>query len=82
MNDADQNPPRRDPRQILSRVSLNLTRDHVRSTTKRATTSALAPTTAVSPVRNGAVSFLRIKSDLHQQLLTDLDRAQSDQSRQ
>ena len=74
MNDADQNPPRRDPRQILSRASLNLTREHVRSTTKRVTTSALAPTAAASPVRNGAVSFLRIKSDLHQQLLTDLDR--------
>ena len=74
MSDADQNPPGRDPRQILSRANLNLTRDHVRSTTKRATTSALAPATTTSPIRNGAVSFLKIKSDLHQQLLTDLDR--------
>jgi pilus assembly protein CpaF len=42
--------------------------------TKRATTSALAPTSTPPASRNGAVSFLRIKSDLHQQLLTDLDR--------
>ena len=74
MNDADQNPSRRDPREVLSRASLNLSRDHVRSTTKRATTSALASTTSASPIANGAVSFLRIKSDLHQQLLTDLDQ--------
>ncbi|MFO1004040.1 MAG: hypothetical protein U0936_27295 [Planctomycetaceae bacterium] len=74
MNPSDQNPSQRDPRQILSRASLNLTRDHVRSMTKRATTSALAPTSMPPASRNGAVSFLRIKSDLHQQLLTDLDR--------
>lgn len=42
--------------------------------TKRATTSALAPTSTPPANRSGAVSFLRIKSDLHQQLLTDLDR--------
>jgi pilus assembly protein CpaF len=74
MNNSEQNPSQRDPRQILSRANLNLTRDHVRSMTKRATTSALAPTSTPPASRNGAVSFLRIKSDLHQQLLTDLDR--------
>lgn len=65
----------RDPRQILSRASLNLPRDHVRTSTKRMTTSGLAAPTAVpASGHNGAVSYLRVKSDLHQQLLSDLDR--------
>jgi pilus assembly protein CpaF len=65
----------RDPRQALSRASLALPRDHVRSVSKRTTTAAMAaPTTAPVQTRSAAVSYLRIKSDLHQQLLTDLDR--------
>ncbi len=66
----------RDPRQALSRASLALPRDHVRTVSKRTTTAAgmAAPTAAPGPPRSAAVSYLRIKSDLHQQLLTDLDR--------
>lgn len=68
-------PPPRDPRQILSRANLNLPRDHIRSSTKRATPSALvAATTPSVATRSGVVSYLRVKSDLHQQLLSDLDR--------
>jgi pilus assembly protein CpaF len=65
----------RDPRQILSRAELNLPRDHVRANSKRTTTSALvAPVSVPSSGHNGAVSYLRVKSDLHQQLLSELDR--------
>ncbi len=65
----------RDPRQLLSRAELNLPRDHVRANNKRTTTSALvAPVSPPASGHNGAVSYLRVKSDLHQQLLSDLDR--------
>lgn len=65
----------RDPRQILSRANLNLPRDHIRTNTKRVTTSALvAPTDSAKPGSNGATSYLRVKSELHQQLLSELDR--------
>jgi pilus assembly protein CpaF len=76
MNDSSDNPTPRDPRQVLSRASLALPRDHVRTLSKRTTTTSAmaAPTTAPGPARSAAVSYLRIKSDLHQQLLTDLDR--------
>jgi len=65
----------RDPRQLLSRAELNLPRDHVRVNSKRTTTSALvAPVSLPASGHNGAVSYLRVKADLHQQLLSDLDR--------
>ncbi len=65
----------KDPREVLSRAVLNVPRSHVRSSTKRKTTSSLvAPAPNASPVPNGAVSYLRVKADLHQQLLSDLDR--------
>ena len=71
----DQLPSSRDPRQVLSRANLNLPRDHVRSNTKRTTPSALATRTVSSAAsRSGVASYLRVKSDLHQQLLSDLDR--------
>lgn len=53
---------------------MNLPRDHVRTNTKRTTTSAIAPLAASSITSHGAVSYLRVKADLHQQLLSDLDR--------
>ena len=76
MNDPSDNPASRDPRQMLSRANLALPRDHVRAVSKRTTSSSAmaAPTAASGPPRSAAVSYLRIKSDLHQQLLTDLDR--------
>jgi pilus assembly protein CpaF len=76
MNHPSENPPSRDPRQLLSRANLSLPRDHVRVNTKRTTTAGGAPPAAASPAstRSAVVSYLRIKSDLHQQLLTDLDR--------
>jgi pilus assembly protein CpaF len=65
----------RDPRQILSRASLNIPREHIRSTTKRTTTSAITSPSASPPADSqGVVSYLRVKADLHQQLLSDLDR--------
>lgn len=65
----------RDPRQILSRAALSLPREHVRSTSKRQATSALAaPSSPANENPVGAVSYLRVKADLHQQLLADLDR--------
>jgi pilus assembly protein CpaF len=63
-----------DPRQRLSRVALVLPRDHVISKTKRTTNTALAAPAAPDSGHGGAVSYLRVKSDLHQQLLTELDR--------
>jgi pilus assembly protein CpaF len=64
-----------DPRQLLSRSALNLPRDHVRVNAKRTTSTAMAPPAAGPSVSNhGAVSYLRVKADLHQQLLSDLDR--------
>ena len=71
----NEDPLRKDPRRILSRAALNVPRDHVRANTKRKTTSALVTRTSdVSATQNGAVSYLRVKADLHQQLLSDLDR--------
>lgn len=65
----------RDPRHLLSRAALSLQRDHVRSANKRTTNSSLAPTAAASAVsQDGAVSYLRVKAELHQQLLSNLDR--------
>lgn len=67
--------PSKDPREVLSRAVLNVPRSHVRANNKRKTTSSLvAPPSNASPVPNGAVSYLRVKADLHQQLLSDLDR--------
>lgn len=76
MNDSSDNRTPRDPRQMLSRANLALPRDQVRAVSKRTTSSSAmaAPKTASGPPRSAAVSYLRIKSDLHQQLLTDLDR--------
>ena len=62
-----------DPRQILSRASLTLPREHIRAEVKRAAPSARTSAVA-GPQPAGAVSYLRVKSDLHQQLLADLDR--------
>lgn len=65
----------KDPRQILSRAALNLSRDHVRANTKRTTSSGLNVAAAPQPsAGHGAVSYLRVKADLHQQLLSDLER--------
>lgn len=64
-----------DPRQLLSRAALNLPRDHIRTTNKRTASSSMTPPAAAAPVSTqGAVSYLRVKADLHQQLLSDLDR--------
>ena len=64
-----------DPRQLLSRAALNLPRDHLRVNTRRTMATAISPPAAGPPVDNhGAVSYLRVKADLHQQLLSDLDR--------
>ena len=64
-----------DPRQLLSRAALNLPRDHLRVNTRRTMATAISPPAAAPPIDNhGAVSYLRVKADLHQQLLSDLDR--------
>ena len=64
-----------DPRQLLSRAALNLPRDHLRVNTRRTMATAISPPAAGPPIDNhGAVSYLRVKADLHQQLLSDLDR--------
>ena len=62
----------RDARAILTGATLSLPADHVRRQAKRVTTTGLAP----QPVRtdSGPASFLQVKAELHQQLLTDLDR--------
>ena len=64
----------RDPRKILSRAVLNVPRDHVRSSKRKAAASFGARPVAEDDRQNGVVSFLRVKADLHQQLLSDLDR--------
>jgi pilus assembly protein CpaF len=65
----------KDPRQILSRAALNLPRDHLRANTKRTTTSAMnVPSSPPPTVGHGALSYLRVKAALHQQLLSDLER--------
>ena len=76
MNRPDESSASRDPRQLLSRANLSLPRDHVRAVSKRTTASGTLAAASSSPPtdRSPAVSYLRIKSDLHQQLLTDLDR--------
>ena len=64
-----------DPRQLLSRAALNLPRDHLRVNTRRTVATAISPSAAGPPInKHGAVSYLRVKADLHQQLLSDLDR--------
>ena len=64
-----------DPRKLLSRAALNLPRDHLRVNTRRTMATAISPPAAAPPIDNhGAVSYLRVKADLHQQLLSDLDR--------
>ena len=64
-----------DPRQLLSRAALNLPRDHLRVNTRRTMATAISPPAAGPPIdKHGAVSYLRVKADLHQQLLSDLDR--------
>lgn len=77
MSDSNPNQPHGlDPRQLLLRASLTLPRDHVRSTVKRTTNTAIANSAAgaAPTLRPGVVSYLRVKADLHQQLLTELDR--------
>ena len=72
MNESSPRDQQSDPRSALSRASLSLPRDHVRANTNRSTTSALAA--PATPARGGAASYLRVKSDLHQQLLAEVDR--------
>ena len=62
----------RDARAILTGARLSLPADHVRSQKRRSTTSGLD----AKPVRveSSPASFLQVKAELHQQLLTDLDR--------
>ncbi|MEZ6129769.1 MAG: CpaF family protein [Planctomycetaceae bacterium] len=69
-----QQPPPRDARQILSQARLSLPADHVRQSTKRSTTSGLSAPTAPARTDFGAASFLQVKAELHQQLLSDLER--------
>ncbi|HAY81882.1 MAG TPA: pilus assembly protein CpaF [Planctomycetaceae bacterium] len=61
---------KRNSREILAATNLALPTDRVRQT-RRPTVAAPAPT-ETQPVE--AVSYLSVKSDLHQQLLEDLDR--------
>lgn len=63
-----------DPRQALTRAHLTLPTDRVRQQTGRASLGAARSTTAEPPERSGAASYLRVKADLHQDLLEDLDR--------
>lgn len=75
MKPDNSNQPPLDPRQLLTRASLTLPRDHVRSNTRRTANSSLTASAAAEPsVRSGAVSYLRIKAELHYELLEDLDR--------
>jgi len=69
---VDERKAQRDARAILTGARLSLPAEHVRSQTKRSTTSGLES----RPVRveSGPASFLQVKAELHQQLLTDLDR--------
>ena len=63
---------KRNTRDILAATSLALPTDRVRQT-RRTTVAAAAPIEAkVQPTE--AVSYLSVKSELHQQLLEDLDR--------
>ncbi len=61
---------KRNSREILAATNLALPTDRVRQT-RRPTVAASAPA-ETQPVE--AVSYLSVKSDLHQQLLEDLDR--------
>ena len=70
---VDDSQPEPDARLILSRTRLSLPADHVRAQLKRTTSSAIAK--PVQPIQeSGPVSFLQVKAELHQQLLSDLDR--------
>jgi len=66
--------PSRDARQILTRSRLSLPADHVRQHTKRSTTSGLVSTSPAAQTETGDASFLQVKGELHQQLLSELDR--------
>lgn len=62
----------RDARAILTGARLSLPANHVRTQTKRSTSSSLVAKPVVKD--GGSASFLQVKSELHQQLLSDLDR--------
>lgn len=64
--------PKRDARSVLSRARLSIPADHVRSQNRRSTTAGLE----AKPARKdaGPASFLQVKAELHQELLSDLDR--------
>ena len=62
----------RDARAILTGARLSLPPDHVRASTKRSTASGLVAKPV--PKESGSASFLQVKAELHQQLLSDLDR--------
>ncbi|GIW98529.1 MAG: type II secretion system protein E [Pirellulaceae bacterium] len=65
----------KDPRRILSQAVLYLPRDHVRASSRRPPTAPPSPRTSGQvPQAQGNFSYLRVKADLHQQLLADLDR--------
>lgn len=72
VGDADDRETARDARAILTSARLSLPPDHVRAQTKRTTATGIT----AKPVRkeSGSASFLQVKSELHQQLLSDLDR--------
>ena len=59
-------------RDLLTRSSLALPGDRVRSENKRSNQQGLAATPLLRPI--GSVSFAAVKSVMHQQLLEELDR--------
>ena len=61
-----------DARERLTRSSLTLPGDRVRTESRRSSQSVTAPPLAITP--SGTVSFAAVKSAMHQQLLEELDR--------
>ena len=64
----------RDPRELLSRTSLTLPGDRVRSTARRNSSPGFTTQKAEEPKAAGVVSFLAVKATMHQQLMEDLDQ--------
>lgn len=74
-----QQPPddsaRRSPREVLTGTDLTLPVSRIRRTQRStATTTVATPTESDVRRTSGTAAYLTVKSDLHQQLLDDLDR--------
>lgn len=71
--DADELRQKISARDLLTRSSLHLPGDRVRSEVKRSASQSFSTATPIKPV-GGSASYASVKAVMHQELLEDLDR--------